>query len=170
MTLIEIVGFTSTGKTFNIAYALTKKEDNSHYLFVVKRLERLYMHVGRKPTAIVTDRELTLINAVNDIFGDSVKHLLCWVHIRNNIEAYALTAIKLKDTADDFANKCWGLFMSNTEESYERRLKQLKDNWDKGGDGLVSYMENTWLNPYKKNIVRAWTDHHLHFFTRTTNR
>jgi len=117
------------------------------------------------PAAIMTDREQSLINALHVVFPE-VQHLLCWVHIKHNIFAYAGPIVKDNKTAMKFSSKCWGVFLSTTEETYEERLATLRRRW---GSGLVEYVEKQWLNPYKKNIVCAWTDHHLHFFTRTSN-
>ena len=167
MPLVEIVGFTCTNKTFNIAFAFTRKEEVVHYTFIMQKLLYLCNEAGVMPTAIMTDRDLALINAIHIVFPPTVKHLLCWVHINRNIEAYANPILKDKKAVETFCGQCWGLFCSVTEESYNERLEKLKSSKKKG---LVRYVVKVWLNPYKENIVRAWTDHHLHFVTRTSNR
>lgn len=166
MAVVEIVGFTCTHKTFNIGFAFTKHEDEFHYTFIMKKLRLMCEEVGVMPTAIVTDREQSLINALHVVFPE-VQHLLCWVHIKHNIFAYAGPIVKNSKTAKTFSSRCWGVFLSTTEETYEERLATLRRRW---GSGLVGYVEKQWLNPYKENIVSAWTDHKLHFFTRTSNR
>ena len=60
-----------------------------------------------------------------------------------------------------------GGLLSRSEEVYEDRLGRLRKSWNKG---LVGYVEREWLVPYKENIVRAWTEDRLHFYTRTSNR
>ena len=74
-----------------------------------------------------------------------------------------------KDMGDveKFAIQCWALFCSRSEKTYEKRLEEIRGSWKKG---LVGYLEREWLTPYKKNIVKAWTERHLHFFTITSNR
>lgn len=167
MPLVEIVGFTSTHKTFNIAYAFTKAERIYHYTWIMIQLKSLFIDLGVMPTAIMTDCEDALIKGIKTVFGSEVQHLLCWVHIKHNIEAHASTILKRQIKVEAFAGQCWGLFCSATEETYELRLEQLKRSWK---SGLVGYVERTWLNPHKTSIVRAWTDHKLHFLTRTSNR
>ena len=167
MPLMEIVGFTCTHKTFNIAYAFTRQEEVVHYKFIMEKLLRLFKDLGVMPAAIMTDREKALINAIRIVFKDEVKHLLCWVHIKHNIEAYASPILKDKKQVKRFCGQCWALWCSTTEEIYEERLVQLRTSWK---SGLIRYIEKTWTNPHKESIVRAWTDHHLHFFTRTSNR
>lgn len=167
MPLVEIVGFTCTHLTFNIAYAFTRAEKTFHYTWIMRKLRALFEDLGVMPTAIMTDCEMALINGIRRVFGNEVQHLLCWVHIKHNIEAHASSILKNSGKVEAFAGQCWALFCSTTEESYERRLELLRKSWR---SGLVGYVENQWLTPYKQSIVRAWTDHHLHFFTRTSNR
>jgi len=167
MPLVEIVGFTCTHLTFNIAYAFTRAEKTHHYIWIMRKLRGLFEDLGVMPTAIMTDCEMALIKGIKNVFGNEVHHLLCWVHIKHNIEAHASKVLKSKAKVDAFAGQCWALFCSTTEQSYQRRLEKLRSSWK---SGLVGYVESTWLNPYKESIVRVWTDRHLHFMTRTSNR
>jgi len=167
MPLVEMVGFTCTHRTFNIAYAFTRAEKTFNYKWIMRKLRALFEDLGVMPTAIMIDCEMALIKGIRNAFGDEVQHLLCWVHIKHNIEAHATKILKDRSRVDAFARQCWGLFCSTTEEKYEERLSKLRSSWK---SGLVGYVEREWLIPHKKSIVRAWTDHHRHFFTRTSNR
>lgn len=89
------------------------------------------------------------------------------MHIRSIIQAYATGVLHDEDKGKDFADRCWGLFMSTIEASYEAKLHEILHNWH---GGLVGYVENTWLMMYKKNIVRSWTNIRIHFYTRTINK
>ena len=171
MPLLEMVGFTCTGNTFSIGFAFMSNEDVASYRWVLNELKFVYDTLGVKVNAIMTDREQALIKAIRLVYGDGVQHLLCWVHIRHKLLAYVLKVFHAYDNAPDlsrsFANSCWGLFSSTTEASFEERYADLKTKWR---PTLIAYLEKVWLNKYKKNIVRAWTGHTLHFQTRTTNR
>ena len=168
MNLLEIVGMTCTNMSFNIGFAFMSKENTQSYAWVLGSLRNIYEELEVMPTAILTNRELALINAIHEVFSeDEVQHLLCWVHITTNIRAHAIAILKDDELAKKFSGRCWGLFMATTEEGYEAKRRQILRNWH---SGLFKYVDQTWLTPYKRNIVRAWTDHRLHFFTRTTNR
>ena len=168
MTLVEMVGFTCTHKTFNIAYAFMAQETVMHYKFVMMCVHELCRNLGVMPKAIMTDCEKALLRAIKLVFKDTdVKQLLCWVHIKHNIQSHAEKVIKNTKRAENFVTQCWGIFCSSTEEIYEERLRKLRDSWKKG---IVGYVEKYWFTPYKKFIVRAWTDYTLHFHTRTTNK
>lgn len=139
-----------------------------HYLWIIQRLRKLFEDAGVMPTAIMTDRELALITAIKYVFKDlPVQHLLCWVHIKHNIEVNATRILKNKESVKRLCSQVWRLFLSRTEEQYEERLLGLRTSWR---SGVVGYIEKVWLIPYKTNIVCAWTEHNLHFFTRTSNR
>ena len=43
-----------------------------------------------KPVCIMSDRELGILQSVEDIFP-GVRHLLCQVHVDHNVKAYATT-------------------------------------------------------------------------------
>ena len=166
MPLCEMVGFTCTGKSFLIACAFMNKEIQGHYNWVLSQLREVYTLVGREPEAILTDRDIAEVNAVDCIFPKA-KHMLCWVHIYRNCKAYALSKNFSPQSAKSFGNKAWGLFCSTTMGDYEMCLQTVRE---KVAPILFTYLQNTWLIPWRDRIVRAFTDHRLHLFTRTTNR
>lgn len=164
MSLLEIVGITSTKNTFAIAFVFMAGETTDHYSWALRRLRHLCVH--RLPEVIVTDRELGLIKALREVFP-TVKHMLCSWHVMCNIELKGrITQSSEKRNA--FYNDCYALFESKTQESYEARLQSMRETWEARW-GLMKYLEDTWLTEFKEAIVRAWVDRFLHFGTRTTN-
>jgi transposase-like protein len=163
MPFCEIVGLTCTKKTFNIAMALITREDTDTYTWILQHLQNL---LGDKvPEVIVTDRELGLLSALRVVFPH-VQHNLCHVHILRNCEDRAMTQTQDPNIARRFKNSCQRLFMTETEEAYERRRRAMHASWGV----LMAYVQQVWLTPYRENIVRAWTDRCFHIGTRTTNR
>lgn len=83
MPFIEIVGVTSTSKTFLIACAFVRNEKQAAYKWVLECLkEPLGEGIGVR--VILTDRELSLMNACRDVLPDAARQL-CRYHIRKNI-------------------------------------------------------------------------------------
>ena len=163
MSLCEIIGFTCTTITFNIGIAFLTREDEETYAWV---LQQVRMLLGTaKPKAIVTYREFGLIKALGVVFPH-VQHLLCWVHILRCCKDKAFGIMKNEDIKARFKTDCRGLFMSLSEKIYVRRRRIMFARWPT----LTSYVDKLWLQPYKKNIVKAWTDTVFHIETRTTNR
>jgi hypothetical protein len=91
MYLVDIVGVTSSGRTYIIARAFLRAEGEDDYSFVLEWLKgvctnlRLYM-----PLTITTDRALGLIKALKATFPISY-HLLCTVHINRDVLTWCKT-------------------------------------------------------------------------------
>lgn len=165
VALCEIVGLTPTGNNFCIAYAFMTHEDTDTYTWVLNNLRVIFQ--GRVPDSIMTDRELGLMAALRAVFPE-VQHLLCWLHVTRNCEDTALKITKNLEISTLFKNQVWGLFSSSTEESFERRRRFLHAHWQPF-PGVMGYLETVWLI-HRTSLVRCYTDHVLHFGTRTTNR
>ena len=83
MPFVEIVGVTSTNKTFCIAFAFIKDEKMDSYKWVLEEL-KLTLNECMHPRVIVTDRELALMSACEKVFPHT-NHILCRWHISRNI-------------------------------------------------------------------------------------
>ena len=67
MPLLEMVGMTSTGRTFSIAHAFLAHEREENYEWVLTKLKHFYMP-DKLPEVIVTDREWALIKGIKKKF------------------------------------------------------------------------------------------------------
>ena len=83
MPFVQVVGVTSTGKSFSIANAFIYKEREENFTWVLQRLKEM-LNNYMEPRVIVTDRDLALINTCNKIFPNPYKSL-CRFHIQSNI-------------------------------------------------------------------------------------
>ncbi|MFQ6620300.1 hypothetical protein Gotur_001022, partial [Gossypium turneri] len=100
LPFVQIIGVTSTNKTFSIAFAfiINKKEENYNWALTCLKLtleECMY------PRVIVTDRELALINACQQVFPDATQVLCRW-HITENIKKHCRQSIKSQHEWDSF--------------------------------------------------------------------
>ena len=162
MPVCEIVSCTPTGMTFTIAVAIVSHEDEDPYTWILQQLQHL---LGSKVSEVIlTDRELGLIKALGVVFPH-VHHSLCWVHILRKCEHHAFEKTKSEVIKDSFRADCTSLINSCLEESYESRRGYLFHKWP----ALMSYVQRVWLTPYKRKIVRFWTDRVFHLGNRTTN-
>ncbi|XP_038697736.1 uncharacterized protein LOC119995336 [Tripterygium wilfordii] len=76
MPLLEVVGITSTSLTFSIAFAYIGGERIDNYLWVLQRLRSIMEDNSIElPSVIVTDWELSLMSAIENVFPDA-QHLL----------------------------------------------------------------------------------------------
>nr|XP_043611770.1 protein FAR1-RELATED SEQUENCE 5-like [Erigeron canadensis] len=74
LPFVEIVGVTSTNKTFLIAFAFIQNERTTNHTWVLNCL-KLTLDCCMHPRVIVTDRELALVNACKEIFPDATQLL-----------------------------------------------------------------------------------------------
>ena len=76
---VEIVGVTSTQKTFSIGFVFMHNEQEPNYTWALNCLKST-LDECMQPRVIITDRELALINACRTVFPDAAQ-LLCRWHI-----------------------------------------------------------------------------------------
>jgi len=81
LSLLEIIGVTSTGLTFSIAFVLLSNEHENNFVWTLQKLKGLFVTVDH-PEVIVCDRDLTLMNAISIVFP-KVHNFLCRFHINN---------------------------------------------------------------------------------------
>ena len=105
LPFLEIVGLTSTNKTFSMAFSFLNSEKMPNFQWVLERV-KMVIDETYYPRVIVTDRDLALLGACRAEFPDAHKVLCRW-HISQNILSY-----------------CKGKF--DTEDEYE----SIKHTWD----------------------------------------
>ena len=76
---------------------------------------------GLVPNVIVTDKEMTLMKAINMVFPDATNFLCIW-HISKNVLARCKKLFETKEKWDKF-NMCWNMLVSSSiEEEYIQHL------------------------------------------------
>ncbi|KAH1246785.1 hypothetical protein GmHk_06G016805 [Glycine max] len=105
------------------------------------------------PGVIVTDRDQTLMNVVNDVFPKCT-NLLCSFHINKNVKAKCKSLIVQKN-AWDYVMDCWGCLTDcPSEQQFDECLKKFKmacTPWPM----FVDYVKETWIIPHKEKFVSA---------------
>ncbi|XP_062006092.1 uncharacterized protein LOC133723294 [Rosa rugosa] len=131
--LFEIVGVTSTEKTFNVAFVYILRETEENYTWALSRLRILPDHCT--PSVFVTDRELALMNSISKIFPDS-QHLLCKWHINRNMMKECKKKIATAEMWNMFLNAWNTAVGSTTESEYWANLKEFESKFSTYPDEL----------------------------------
>jgi MULE transposase domain len=77
MPLLNICAVTGGKKTIQVALCFLSGEKEESYRWAMQALKELMTKYGiLAPITIVTDRELALLNCLDDSFPDSI-HILC---------------------------------------------------------------------------------------------
>ena len=124
LPLCEIVGVTSTNKTFSMAYSFVSCEQNKNYTWVLEKVkevidERYY------PRVIVTDRELALVRAVEREFPNA-HHLLCRWHINQNMLQYCKNKCRGDNEYESIKGAWDWMVKAPTREMFEERYNRLQ--------------------------------------------
>ncbi|XP_057445785.1 uncharacterized protein LOC130737925 [Lotus japonicus] len=165
--LLEMVGLTSTGKTFSIAFCYMTQERTHDYVWALDYMKSLLTDPVRLPGVIVTDKELALMNAVSQTFPTSC-NLLCLFHIKKAVEAKCKLWVAKDDFKDIVMEQWTDLVNAETEQQYEKEWRNMcamcKDH-----PKFTKYISETWLT-HKEKFVKAWTNNVMHFGNTTSNR
>ncbi|MCI39086.1 protein FAR1-RELATED SEQUENCE 5-like, partial [Trifolium medium] len=82
--LFEIVGCTSTDKTFGLGF-----------VWALQQVQMLLMDEDSGPNVIVTDRDAALMSAIPNVFLNATP-LVCRFHVKKNVSARCSALCKIK--------------------------------------------------------------------------
>ncbi|XP_052727423.1 PKS-NRPS hybrid synthetase cheA-like [Vigna angularis] len=168
LPLLEIVGVTSTGLTFTAAFALLSSERQSNFTWALERFKGLLLTSEGGPRVIITDIDLALINAINNVFPETYQ-MLCTFHIAKNVRAKCKMLVDKVESVDVLM-EVWQNVMDCDDQSmfsaYVHRLEYASSAWPL----FFDYVNRTWIIPYKTYFVKAWTNKVMHLGNTTTNR
>ena len=147
--LLEIVGQTSTEKTFHVAFCYMEAEKASYFTWALEQLRNLIESDDAMPQIIVTDKEDALILAVRKVFPTST-HLLCKFHISKNVQFRVKQ--KVCETKDETPiMDAWKAVVESRDlQEYTDYLKKFKDLC---GIIIYEYVECTYLRHNKEKFV-----------------
>ncbi|KAI3516123.1 hypothetical protein L1887_15033 [Cichorium endivia] len=138
---VQIVGVTSTQKTFSIGFVFMHREKEANYAWALNCLKSI-LDDCMQPRVIITDRELALINACGQVFPNATR-LLCRWHIEQNILKNCRPSIRSQHDWDSFKSKWKLLVNSPTWVAYMENYKGLHSVLAKY-PGVLKYIEQTW--------------------------
>ncbi|KAK9749122.1 hypothetical protein RND81_02G103800 [Saponaria officinalis] len=145
MPLLDVIGISSTNKSFYSCFVFLKKEKYEDYVWALEMFKEM---IGPtfQPLVIVSDRDMALKKAILVVFPQSI-HLLCIWHIQKKIYA-VMYAVSEKSFGE-----AWVLL----ELLYKEKAV------------VITYIKETWM-PYKEMFVTTWTNKHPHFGNRVSSR
>ncbi|KAH1225599.1 PKS-NRPS hybrid synthetase [Glycine max] len=125
LSLFDIVGVKPTGMTFSVAFAYLEGERLNNVVWALQGFQGLFMKVDALLGVIVTDRDLSLMNAKKIVFLDAT-NLLCWFHIDKNVKAKCKILVAQKN-AWDYVMEAWGILVDcPCENSFDEYLKNFE--------------------------------------------
>ncbi|TYG40109.1 hypothetical protein ES288_D12G066900v1 [Gossypium darwinii] len=127
LPFVQIVGVTSTNKTFSIAFAFIINEKEEKYNWALTCL-KLTLEECMYPRVTATDREFALMNACQQVFPDITRLLYSF---------RAMWTVLVESPT-------WILYTKN----YKKLQSMLSEY-----PGVLKYLDQVWLSKYKEIFV-----------------
>ena len=179
MPLLNICGATSAKKTFSVASIFLDGEKIQHYFWALRQLLQLLADENIPfPRVTVTDRDAALIKALRSFpqLKQSVNFLCKW-HINQNVLAKCKSHFprakkvgkKVVRAAafTEFLDE-WKKIVCSTDEA---TFFQLYNHFKNKGypAEAITYVDTTWIGPWKEKFASCWVDQHRHLGHTTTS-
>jgi len=165
LPLLEIVGVTSTGLTFSAAFVLMSSERENNYTWALQKLRGLFFRGDVYPTVIVSDRDLALMNVIQNVFPEAC-NLLCRFHINKNVKVKCKMLVHPRE-AWDVVMKAWTSVIDCKDcEAFPKCVEGFESAclaWPI----FFEYVRKTWITPHKEKFVFAWTNKVMHMGNTT---
>src|SRR3954467_14475889 len=173
LPLLEIVGVTSTDKTYSVGFAFLECEKKDNFTWALEICKSLLVDQNVMPKVIVTDRDNALMNAVDTVFPTSTA-LLCLYHITCNVRSKLKLAIGTKDRPDENGKVIKaGVVVERIMAAWREILDAHSVHFRSLCGSIKTfchYVESTILNKVREKVVCAWTNRVRHLGCTTTNR
>ncbi|XP_073222483.1 uncharacterized protein [Cicer arietinum] len=119
MPLLEIIGVTSTEMTFCVGFAYLQSERVDNFTWALQMVKEQI--TSGEVEVIVTDRDLALMNVVENVFPKAV-NLLCLFHICKNVKAKCKMTVFPKKKQVQIMEAWEALIYSYDEAQYYMKL------------------------------------------------
>jgi len=138
MPMFEVVGVTSTDLTYLVGFGFVTHEKEENFVWVLKMLHRLLTSKMNMPKVIVTNRDMSLMKAVGNVFPESYA-MNCYFHVQANVKQRCILDCKYplgkKDGKEvkpgdvvKKITKAWkAMIESPTQELYANALVEFQD-------------------------------------------
>ena len=176
LPLITVVGTTAINTSFYVGFAFLRQERTEDYIWFLQQLKLWYQSNRRYfPRAIITDRDLGLMEAIGQTFPTPhTQSLLCIWHINMCVQAEFKPVFHDDDNPDqayrEFEAMWHAVIYADDLEKLDAAWDALNDSYGDEHPEQVTYLERTWLCPYKQKFIKYYTNQVLHFGNVITSR
>ena len=165
MPLLHIVGLDATYGTFSACFAFLSAEKKNDYVWALEKFRSIF--ATSIPNVLVTDRDLALMGAIEEVFQQST-NLLCVWHIQKNVLAKCSKIFSKAEHLTNFMQAWSRIIASPDEVTFDSRVEGLSKTFGEKS-ACVEYVTQTWLG-LKEHFVSCWADRIRHFGHLSTSR
>ncbi|KAI3847457.1 hypothetical protein MKX03_001970 [Papaver bracteatum] len=167
MPFFNVLGVTSTGISFVVAYVFMEEETEEHLSWVLTQLKSLFLP-DNLPSIFVTFGDPLLVNAIGAVFPEASR-LVCTSHIEKNIVINCKNTFEDDNTWNEFYRDWEHVWKAKSEEDYVDTYAQFIKMWKTRAPACVTDLCDTWLE-HKESFCLAWTQNIKHFGNTVINR
>nr|KAJ0224070.1 hypothetical protein LSAT_V11C200072610 [Lactuca sativa] len=152
MSLLDIIGVSCFNTSFYFEFVFLERKDEYSYILALSVFKKTLEN--REPSVIMSDRELSLMNAIKTVFPNTI-NLLCIWHIEKNVLANCKKHFTNTDEFDIFMSNWNNVAYSTTSTIFESTL------------GEFELLYQTRAN---KSLLVLGKKNYLHFGNRSSSR
>ncbi|GFS32186.1 hypothetical protein Acr_00g0021210 [Actinidia rufa] len=154
-------------RTYSLMFAYLSNERAEQLTWALRTLKKWMVEKGASlPSVFVSDRDLALINAIETCFP-MARHILCIWHINQCVMKKCAPMLGLEWKS---FNASWhSLINSSTQWSYQQKWEVMREEYRRF-EGVLEYLWETWLHPYKERFIPAWVDTCMHLGSNSSQR
>ena len=174
--MLIYIGIDNNSKSFYICFAFLPNQKEDSYTWAIGCIKELFTKLNTPtiivgPSAIATDYDQALRNAITTVFPESPA-LLCSWHANKNIQQHCRSNFSTIEAWEAFLKAWQAIVSAPTQEKYEEQLSYFTTTYlCEPTRTCVEYIQNTWLKPGRKeSLVAAWVNKHPHFGITITSR
>lgn len=180
MPFLHIVGMTSMGTTYDVAYCFMPDEKKPSYIFAVQALRELLLEkCGISPKIVLTDDCRELKDALAAIFPNLCQRLCIW-HLNKHVQTEAVLAWDRRDGVTEEEKDAidekrlgyiyrWDTLKNlETEEQFDKEWESIKEDYA-AYPALLQYMEVNML-PKKEQWAECFCRFYPTFGQQATSR
>jgi hypothetical protein len=167
LPLLHVVGITPLGTRYSACVSFVSGETEPDFLISLTHMQEIFgMHFN--PMVLVCDRELAMINNFKILFPQS-KIIICRWHVNKNILKNCKPLFDDGAQWDRFLSDSNNLWASSTEDMFNENCSLMRREWS-SYPRVLQYVFDTWINPWKENLVDFWIDQYMHLGCSTSSR
>ena len=149
--LVNVCGALGNNMTPQLCLGFVSEEKEADYNWILRCISKLLRtYYLPRPKTFVSDRELALMKALEDVFPEA-HHILCSWDVNMNVSAQTKKHFTILEDWLEFFEAWLAVIDATTEEEYEKKLTAFKKHTKKS----VEYCVRTWLL-WKEKIVRIF--------------
>lgn len=146
---VLIIGFSDRNRKFHpTGISVSTNERTADFKFLFSTIKNAIAEIfGEqfKPNILICDAADSIKNGFKQVFGDTLKIVMCWAHVRRNVSKNLSKFISDKKKQAIFMSELDKLQLSRSPQIFETASKLFIDKWETVSKDLVKYFKDEWL-------------------------